>query len=116
MACVTGANNELLFDGTYTYSYDTEGNQTARWIASTTSPLETQPGPGDTDITIYTWDNRDRLTSVTHYADYDAYTGTGMTSPTPDMTVSYIYDAFNRWIGETMTTSAGTTQTRDAYG
>ena len=22
---------------------------------------------------------------------------------TPDMTVSYIYDAFNRWIGETIT-------------
>ena len=77
VTCVTGPNNELLYDGTYTYSYDADGNQTARWIASTTSPLETQPGAGDTDITIYTWDNRDRLTSVTHYADYDAYSGTG---------------------------------------
>ena len=110
MTCVTGVNNQLLFDGTYTYSYDAEGNQTARWIASTTSPLETQPGDGDTNVTIYTWDNRDRLTSVTHYADSEALTGA-----TPDQTVTYTYDAFDRWIGETITTIAGTTQTRYVY-
>ena len=116
VTCITGPNNELLYDGTYTYSYDGEGNQTARWVASSTSPLETQPGPNDTDITTYTWDNRDRLTSVTHYADYDAYTGTGdYTSPTPDMTVTYVYDAFNRWIGETVTAGGTTTQTRYVY-
>ena len=69
---ITGANNELLYDGTYTYSYDAQGNRTARWVASTTSPLETQPGTGDTDITVYTWDNRNRLSSVTHYAAYGA--------------------------------------------
>ena len=113
VTCVTGPDNELLYDGTYTYSYDAEGNQTARWIASTTSPLETQPGAGDTDITIYTWDNRDRLTSVTtydNYADYSAAT------PVPTQTVTYIYDAFNRWIGETITTTgSGTTQTRYVY-
>ena len=28
----TGTNNQLLFDGTYRYAYDAEGNRTARWI------------------------------------------------------------------------------------
>ena len=66
MTCITGPDNELLYDGAYTYSYDADGNQTARWIATSTSPLETAaPAAGDTDITIYTWDNRNRLTSVT---------------------------------------------------
>ena len=106
----TGPNNELLYDGTYTYSYDGEGNMTARWVASTTSPLETQPGTGDTDITRYAWDNRNRLTSVTNYATYGA---------APSQTVTYIYDALNRCIGETVTKSSGsstsTQQTRYIY-
>ncbi len=69
VSCITGPNNELLFDGTYTYSYDANGNTTARWIASTTGSLETQPGTGDTDITTYTWDNRNRLTFGHHVRD-----------------------------------------------
>jgi RHS repeat-associated protein len=97
----TGPNNELLSDGTYTYSFDAEGNRTARWIASTSDGLETQPGVGDTDITVYTWDNRNRLASVTHYADYAAFGAS-----TPDMTATYLYDAENRWIGETVSTFA----------
>ncbi len=28
----TGANNQLLFDGVFPYSYDAEGNRTARFI------------------------------------------------------------------------------------
>ena len=88
-------------DGTYTYSYDAEGNQTARWV-NNSSGSETEPSAGDTDITLYTWDNRNRLTSVTQYADYDSYHPESG-SPTPDLTVTYIYDAFNRWIGETIT-------------
>ena len=31
------------------------------------------------------------------------------------MTVTYVYDAFNRWIGETVTTGGTTTQTRFVY-
>ena len=97
----TNAANELLYDGKYTYSYDAEGNMTARWVASTTSPLETQPGAGDTDITVYTWDNRNRLTSVTHYAAYGA---------APSQTVTYIYDAFNQLVGETVAVPGEATQ------
>ena len=41
---------------------------------------------------------------MTSYANYDAYIGTGdYTSPTPEQTVTYMYDVFNRWIGETVT-------------
>jgi hypothetical protein len=50
---------------------------------------ETQPGTGDTDITIYTWDNRDRLTTVTHYTTYANFSAS---TPVPDKTVTYIYD------------------------
>ena len=107
VTCITGGGNELLFDGTYTYAYDADGKQTARWIAATnTNPPETQPGPDDTDITIYTWDNRNRLTSVTSYATYGA---------AAEQTVTYAYDVFNRWIGETVTAGGTTTQTRYVY-
>jgi YD repeat-containing protein len=47
---VTGANNRLLSDGTYTYEYDGEGNLTKRISAN--------------EITEYTWDYRNRLTQV----------------------------------------------------
>ena len=29
---MTGADNRLISDGTYTYSYDAEGNRTAKFI------------------------------------------------------------------------------------
>ena len=106
VSSTTGINNELLFDGTYNYAYDAEGNCVARWQAG--GAAESQIGSDATDIRIFTWDNRDRMTSVTDYANYDAYTGTGTyTAPTPTQTVRYVYDAFNRWIGETITTYPG---------
>ena len=52
-----------VYDGTYHYSYDAEGNRTARWTSS--DATETAIASGDTDITVYTWDNRDRMTSAT---------------------------------------------------
>ena len=107
----TGTDNQMTSDGTYTYSYDGEGNRTARWVASGAG--ETQPGAGDSEITTYTWDNRNRLTAVTHYASYTAYSAS---PPTPDQTVTYTYDVFNRWIGETTTAGGSTTQTRFVYG
>ena len=106
VTCITGPNNELLYDGTYTYSYDGEGNQTARWVQAPANSGQTAPAAGDSDITTYTWDNRDRLTSVTHYQNY---------GDSADLTVTYVYDAFNRWIGETVTSGGTTTQTRYVY-
>ena len=61
-AVVIGANNEVLFDGTYTYSYDADGNETAKFIdVNHTGVLQS----GDTDVTQYTWDADNRLVQVT---------------------------------------------------
>ena len=51
--------------------------------------------PADDYQTLYTWDNRDRLTSVTFKDNAGDVT----------KTVTYIYDVFNRWIGETVSVS-----------
>ena len=68
---VTGPNNELLYDGTYNYQHDAEGNLTAKFRSS--SGQNAQIDSTASDITIYTWDNRKRLTSVTHYQTYADY-------------------------------------------
>ncbi len=107
---VTGTNNEVLSDGTYTYFYDLEGNRTARWVQATSNSGLTAPAAGDIDITTYTWDNRDRLTAVNTYSNYTKYHDS-----TPDQTVTYAYDVFNRWIGETVTARGATTQTWFVY-
>ena len=78
---VIGPNNEALSDGTYTYSYDAEGNRTERVDIATGA------------VTDYTWDGRDRLVGVTAYA-----TEGGPAT----QTVTYSYDAENRWVGETI--------------
>ena len=81
---VIGPDNELLSDGTYTYQYDADGNQIERTDIATGA------------ITLYTWDNRNRLASVTDETAQGQIT----------QTVTYQYDAANRWIGETVTTYA----------
>ncbi len=91
-ASQTTADNRVAFDGTYHYQYDDEGNRIARW--QTTNSGETQPGTGDTDITIYAWDYRNRLTSVTHYQTFGG---------TADNSVGYCYDVFNRMVSEQQT-------------
>ena len=82
---VTGPDNELLSDGTYTYQYDADGNQIERTDIATGT------------ITLYTWDNRNRLVGLTDE------TASGQIT----QTVTYQYDASNRWIGETITTYSG---------
>jgi len=85
---VTGADNRLLSDGTYAYTYDAEGNRVARFIDVNQDGLL---DGGDTDVTEYAWDARDRLVEVTSRA-----TAGGQ----PTQVVDYLYDAENRWIGE----------------
>lgn len=84
---VTGADNRLLSDGTYCYQYDANGNRIARWEPATAGALETQPGPGDTYITFYTYDYENRLTSETNYYNWTNY-GLGIAM----QTVTYTYD------------------------
>jgi RHS repeat-associated protein len=72
-----------------------EGNRTAKFIDTNADGVLDS---GDTSVTIYGWDNRNRLVSVTSYAAY---------GDSPTQTVTYAYDAENRWIGETVTSADG---------
>ena len=65
---------------------------------------------GDTSITQYTWDARDRMTEVRNYATYG-----DVVANTPTQVVDYLYDVENRWIGENIFTSSGEHETRFAY-
>ncbi|NJM76773.1 MAG: hypothetical protein HC852_14505 [Acaryochloridaceae cyanobacterium RU_4_10] len=76
----TGTNNRLLSDGTYTYAYDNEGNRTSRTNITTG------------EITQYTWDYHNRLTSVI----------TKDNSGTVTKSVEYTYDAYDRRIGKSI--------------
>ena len=67
-------------DGTYYYTYDLQGNVNQR--------ITILVG----QVTDYTWDNRNRLTSVTNR------TSTATTTYTQK--VEYIYDAFDRRIAK----------------
>jgi len=85
---VTGADNRLLFDGTYRYQYDKEGNRTARFVSSTGVLNSTA-----SDITIYTWDYHNRLAMETHYSTYANYQ-----SGSSNQIVAYTYDFAGRMI------------------
>jgi RHS repeat-associated protein len=76
---VTGANNRLLSDGKFNYEYDGEGN-----VISQTDILTGE-------VTLYTWDYRNRLTNVTR---------NGVTVG------DYAYDVYDQRIGKV--TPAGT--------
>jgi len=54
VAYLTGPNNQLLFDGVFSYLYDPEGNRTARFIDVNANGLL---DAGDTDATTYAWAN-----------------------------------------------------------
>ncbi len=79
----TGDQNRLTSDGTFDYTYDNEGNRIRR------TNIETD------QVTVYTWDNRNRLVKVTDYnstedADNEA---------DPVRIITQTYDVNNRWIG-----------------
>src|SRR4029079_7395654 len=84
----TAADNRLTSDDYFTYEYDDEGNRTRRYVDGGSAGF----GSGDTYITEYTWDHRNRLTNVTHYASYSDY------SSNPDQEIEYSYDAFDQLI------------------
>jgi len=86
----TGTNNRLLSDGTYRYLYDAEGNRTYRFIDNNQNG---QLDQGDTDITKYNWDHRNRLYKVQHQASYGAAV---------DWVIRYSYDYQNRLVWRRM--------------
>ena len=90
----TGDNNQLLADGTYAYLYDLEGNRTAKFIdADESGTIST----GDTEITEYAWDHRNRLSMVVHYDTFADYV-----AEESDQIVEYGYDYQNRLIARTL--------------
>ncbi len=82
----TGVENQTTGDGTHRYLYDSEGNLVARYVDEDTDGLL---DVGDTDVTVYTWDYRNRLTNVSHYSEAGG---------AASMSVDYVYDAYNRRI------------------
>ena len=88
-----GANNQLTSDGTYTYTYDNEGNRLTRTNIAT--------GQVDT----YTWDYRNRLTDVV----------TTDASAVILQSVHYTYDTMNRRIGKTVVDGSSTVTLAENY-
>jgi len=100
----TGEDNRLLSDGTFWYDYDPEGNRVARYIDVNVNGILDS---GDTDVTKYTWDARNRLVRV---ADYP------VEGAPPEQVVDYLYDLENRWIGKLVDSDGdGTVDQRTAF-
>ena len=97
---VVGSDNQLQSAGGYQYGYDAEGNRIARWVDNN-GVTEASPQAGDTSITTYSWDNRNRLVEIDSFGTYAQYA-----AGTPTQVVKETYDVANRWIGETVTTYA----------
>jgi RHS repeat-associated protein len=76
----TGTNNRLLSDGTYSYTYDNEGNRTSRTNIATG------------EVTSYSWDYHNRLTGVT----IKDINGTLIKA------VGYTYDVYNQRISKSV--------------
>ena len=95
--CTIGAGNELTFDGTYTYTYDADGNCTAKFIdVHGTGVL----AAGDTDVTLYSWDYANRLVQAQLENVYGTVTET----------IKYTYDYQNRRIEEIVTPAGAGSQ------
>jgi YD repeat-containing protein/autotransporter-associated beta strand protein len=100
---VTATGNRLLSDGVYRYAYDAEGNRTAKFRDGDASGTLTV---GDTDVTAYGWDQRNRLVAVSHVAGWTAaqagavagFTATGAGLPASHLELRYTYDFADRRI------------------
>ena len=109
-----GAGNRLLFDGMYYYTYDAEGNRTARYeIASGTDMapgVQSDPNSDAVNITIYTWNNANQMTSATFYATAADWTA-GTVNAIGEYQVTYALDAFGRMVTRTAALGNGTSTT-----
>jgi RHS repeat-associated protein len=99
------SHNQLQFDGTYHFAYDYEGNRTFQFVSA-----DGTLGSGDSDITKYAWDYRNRLTAVRHYTSYTNYQ-----VDTPDQVVAYTYDYADRQIRRALTTGGSTSYVYDVF-
>ncbi len=81
----TGADNELVTDGTYDYQYDANGNMVEQTTIATGA------------YTIYAYNNANEMTSAVAYSAAGAV----------QSTTTYQYDALGRLIAETEVDSTG---------
>ena len=105
------STNRLLFDGTYYYLYDAEGNRIAQYVntyvdSDTELPDKTLDCHA-TDITIYTWNNANELTGATHYNNYSDYEA-GTCTATNEYAITYGNDAFGQMVTRTAAIGTGT--------
>ena len=99
----TGTGNRLLSDGTYRYAYDAEGNRTAKFKDTNAGGVLSA---GDTDVTVYGYDQRNRLVSVSHVNTWSStqatalagFTSSGTAVPGSDLELRYTYDYADRRI------------------
>jgi len=103
----TGDDNRLLSDGTYRFTYDKEGNRTLRFVDVNENDVLDS---GDTGITQYTWDHRNRLTNVASFADYAAYSG-----QQADEIYEFTYDYLDRRIRKSVDSDGNGTPESYAY-
>jgi hypothetical protein len=75
---VTSSNNRLTDDGTFTYTFDDEGNRETR--------VRKSSDPADDKTVEYKWDHRNRLEKVTYKRNDGTVT----------KTVDLVYDFANR--------------------
>jgi RHS repeat-associated protein len=98
---VVGAGNRLLSDGTFRYDYDREGNRTAKYRDADRSGTLSA---GDKDVSVYGWDQRNRLVAVSHVGTWTAAAAAvgglpvAAALPGSDLELRYTYDAFDRRI------------------
>ncbi len=86
------ANNQMSSDGVYAYGYDVEGNRATREHLV------------DGTFSRYEWDHRNRLASVSDYADD--------TETSLVQTVTYRYDNFNQILSRTVVDAQANTSER----
>ncbi len=100
---VTAAGNRLVSDGGYRFSFDAEGNRTAKFVDQDANGVLSA---GDTDVTVYGWDQRNRLVAVSHVAGWGStqagvvagFSASGAGLPGSDLELRYSYDYADRRI------------------
>ncbi len=96
------STNQLLFDGTFYYTYDAAGNRTAKYQLN---------GDVPTNITGYTWNNANELVAVKQYSSWSNYLShSGATSE-----IDYTYDAFGNKVSRTVKDSGGNVTSNENY-
>ena len=90
-----GANNQVSNDGTFTYTFDPEGNRLTRTRDSS--------GAANDYLVKYSWDYRDRLTEVQNFNN----------SGTLTEQLNYSYDVWDHLVQRVDQVIGGTTTTLD---